>query len=520
MKPLHNQLNISMIKQAFILSLVYFLLFNTSIILYKYSFYKSADYLAFAELYKEAIYVYLMIFIGFLGFSINDILLKAYSLFLYFTGAFVSYYIYTMKILPNKHMVKAFFDVESVEAYELVSLKLIAFIVISLSICGFLLKRYSTQSPQGTCGKTILFFLMILSIANIITPFYRVFSSYLPINYLNNTYYYFYDKTISHTKLDITKHNKFSSNTREDMVAVLVIGESARYDHFSINGYPRQTTPRLSAIKNLQSYKATASSNMTYLSVASMLSRVPMTDPEGALDENSMLSIFTKLGFNTIWIATQSLTKYYRNQESNLYDEVNLALIPGGSVLYSLSSYDEVMLPYLKDALTGEKKTLIILHTSGSHWNYSARYPKEFAKFTPGCEVITGKVDHSVCGHEKLINSYDNSIYYTDYFLSEVINILKDKNAFLIYVSDHAESLGEDGFYGHGSEKRPEQLSIPFIFWFSDKYAEHAPDLKNITPKKNTVLSHDYIFHSMLDCANVSSSIINKNCSICHDRTR
>lgn len=254
--------------------------------------------------------------------------------------------------------------------------------------------------------------------------------------------------------------------------------------------------------------------NNTYEAVSSMLSRHSKSDLESPKQENSILSIFTKLGWNSIWIGTQSLTKYFRHQSSSIYDEVNINIVPGGSALYALSSHDEVMLPYLDNFFASKDKSFIVIHTSGSHWNYGARYPKSFAHFRPVCEEESGKKDHSSCSHEGLINSYDNSIRYTDFILSSIISQLEDKNAFVIYVSDHGESLGEDGFYGHGAmDFRKEQEEVPFIAWFSDKYLAKRPDLANL--KLGSDISHDNIFHSMLDCANITSNLVQMNLSIC-----
>ena len=511
MKPSLPQLDTSVLKQAFILTLVYFLLFDTSILLYKYDHYKAGKELAYAELFKESCYVFLMIFAGFAGFSINNILLKIYAFFLYASGALVSYYIYALKIIPNKQIVKAFFDVESVEAYEHVSIKLIAWIMITCSICIYILRKYNSKDPAGRFSKFLCFVLLFCSIANIATPFYRVFTSHLPINYLHNSYEYFLNKFTDHDKSDITNKYSFKTKAPDDLIAVLIIGESARSDHFSLNGYNRSTNPLLSKIHNLNSYECVASANATYLSVSSMLSRFPASHIEDSLKESSALSIFTKLGFHTSWIATQSLVKYFRDYDFNLYDEVNSALVPGGSALYALSSYDGMMLPYFESEIANKGKSLIVLHTSGSHWNYTARYPQSFNKFTPSCENSSGKRDHSSYTTDELINSYDNSILYTDYFISEVIERLRDKNAFVIYVSDHGESLGEDGFYGHGGEVRPEQMKVPLVVWFSDKFMQHKS--LNIDVTKH--LSHDNIFHSLLNCSDVSSDVVDSKMSLC-----
>ena len=168
------------------------------------------------------------------------------------------------------------------------------------------------------------------------------------------------------------------------------------------------------------------------------------------------------------------------------------------------------MLPYFESEIAKTNKSLIVLHTTGSHWNYSARYPQKFSKFAPSCDELSGKRDHSACGIDRLVNSYDNSILYTDYFLSEVIERLQGKNAFVIYVSDHGESLGEDGFYGHGGDIRPEQMKVPLLVWFSDKFLKNKSLKTNIQP-----LSHDNIFHSLLHCSDVKSEIIDPEMSLC-----
>lgn len=205
MKLPRIQSDMSIIKRAFVLAVVYFLLFDTSILTYKYAYYKAGEMTAFVELFKESLYIIIMLFFSFLGFSINTPTFITYSVFLYATGAFVSYYTYAMKILPTKQMVKATLDVEFMEAYELVSTKMLAWVLFSLLICYFLLKRFTAKDLKNKVAGTLLFMFFILSIANIITPFYRVFNSYYPIQYLHNSYHYFLEKYLPAAKSDVTK---------------------------------------------------------------------------------------------------------------------------------------------------------------------------------------------------------------------------------------------------------------------------------------------------------------------------
>ena len=200
---------------------------------------------------------------------------------------------------------------------------------------------------------------------------------------------------------------------------------------------------------------------------------------------------------------------------SNIYNDINFTIVPGGSALFSLNDHDGKMLPFIKEIIINSGKQFLVIHTSGSHWNYTARYPKEFEHFTPTC-YLKAKSDARDCDKLALINSYDNSILYTDFFLYNLIDLLKDKNAFLLYVSDHGESLGEEGYYGHGGPLLTQQITIPFIVWVSDnfklKYPELVASIKNYT---STEISHDYVFHSILDCLNINSDVIDKNLSIC-----
>ncbi|NRA85090.1 MAG: sulfatase-like hydrolase/transferase [Gammaproteobacteria bacterium] len=111
--------------------------------------------------------------------------------------------------------------------------------------------------------------------------------------------------------------------------------------------------------------------------------------------------------------------------------------------------FDEILLTGLVERITSSNKDkfFVVLHTKGSHDpSYYAKYPSQFEKFTPVCR----SEQLSDCTQQALINAYDNTILYTDYFINEAISRLdKLKNipSMLVYVSDHGESLGESGLY-------------------------------------------------------------------------
>jgi glucan phosphoethanolaminetransferase (alkaline phosphatase superfamily) len=254
-----------------------------------------------------------------------------------------------------------------------------------------------------------------------------------------------------------------------------------------------------------------------------MLTRATSENPAAALEETTFITVFQKLGFRTSWLATQSIMKYLKGYTTKtIYDESEFLLLPGGNVLLPMNAHDELLIPYFDQILAKGDKNLIVLHTSGSHWNYEFRYPPAFAKFTPGCaDKLINKRDPSSCTPEGLINAYDNSIIYTDHFIAEIIERLKGKNSLLIYASDHGQFLGEHNKFMHGNLEatEPEQYNIPIIVWMSEKYKALNPEAyKNIKSRLHSKLTHDYIFHSVLDCSGIESDIIDKNLSICKPR--
>ena len=163
----------------------------------------------------------------------------------------------------------------------------------------------------------------------------------------------------------------------------------------------------------------------------------------------------------------------------------------------------------------------MVLHTKGSHFNYTSRYPREFAKYQPECEGVDG-----ACSKAQLINSYDNSILYTDAFLARIISSLKDKKAILIYTSDHGESIDENRHF-HATPKplAPiEQLQVPLLFWASDAYLTHPARQKAFTQLQTaaksppTGVGHANLFDSLLGCLGVSSNNggIDDKYNLCH----
>ena len=180
---------------------------------------------------------------------------------------------------------------------------------------------------------------------------------------------------------------------------------------------------------------------------------------------------------------------------------------------------DEGMLSGLQEYITAQKSgdLLIVLHQMGNHGPaYYKRYPASFERFKPVCK--TSELEN--CTREQISNTYDNAILYTDYFLSKVIGLLKNNSAgfetALVYMSDHGESLGENGLYLHGLPYfvAPDtQKHIGAVMWFGDGF---KIDKKALRAKSAKAYSHDHLFHTILGLMEVDTMVYDKTKDIIH----
>lgn len=155
---------------------------------------------------------------------------------------------------------------------------------------------------------------------------------------------------------------------------------------------------------------------------------------------------------------------------------------------------------------------LIVLHTIGSHGpTYYNRYPPQFRKFTPTCD--TNEIQS--CSREQLVNTYDNTVLYVDYIVDKAIKLLQAQpgnvTTSLVYLSDHGESLGENGVYLHGlpySIAPDSQKHIPMLIWLSDRYQQrHAVNYACLKKRASTeAFSQDNLFSTMLGLVGVQTS--------------
>lgn len=293
-------------------------------------------------------------------------------------------------------------------------------------------------------------------------------------------------------------------------VMVMVIGESSRYDRWSLNGYERDTNPLLRKEKNVVSLSNVVTAvSATRLSVPVLVSRKPATESlRAGFSEKSFLSAFREAGFKTYWLSNQMSFGQFDTPVSVFAKEADVTHFLNLGGFTSGSSYDEVLLEPLKAALSdSSKKKLIVLHTLGNHWNYSHRHPKEYDKWQPSLFGIAAPAYTDRGIKDQLNNSYDNSILYTDWFLAQVIGALKSSAqvATMMYVSDHGQTLYDGScklaFHGHNTQY---EFHVPALVWYSDLYRlTHPRKVARLLKNKDAKLATENVFHALLDMADI-----------------
>lgn len=305
-------------------------------------------------------------------------------------------------------------------------------------------------------------------------------------------------------KFDAVKEDHLS----EKEVYVFVIGETGRYSSYSLNGYGRKTSPLLSKTDHLISYTDFFSeANITSSSIPIILTRATARDYDRSYEEKSFVDAFQEAGFKTYWIANQSAGSNFIRRISKDADGEYFTTTD----FDANDNYDEKLWNFLDKVLAKkEEKVLIVLHTLGSHFRYNFRYPPQYELFKP---CLQGAFDYALVSSknkQQFINTYDNSILYTDYFLAKTIQKIDSLNAVstLVYVADHGENLfdtPENVVMHGGSYYTKYDFHVPFFVWTSEKYNLQYPSkVENLHQNKDKKLSAGNIFYSMLDMANIT----------------
>lgn len=426
----------------------------------------------------------------------------------------------------DSDMIRNVFETNQREAFDLFTLKAILYIsitgILPSVIIVFTKINYNNLLKEiKTRSIGILIFTLIIGLFTATS--YKEYASFgrnnSQVRKLINTFNYNY-ATVRYLKRQALAKRKFQkldetatiTPYKDDYktVLIMVIGETARAQNFSLNGYEKETNPLLKQEDVVNFNKVKSCGTATAISLPCIFSsstRKEFNVVDSKYTEN-LVDLLQKSGYDILWLENDDGCKGICSRVK--HEE----MVKTKNQKYCEDKYckDEILVYDLEERLKKvDKDTVIVLHMMGSHGpTYYKRYTKDFEKFTPTCD--TAEIQN--CSREEIVNTYDNTIVYTDYILSSVINTLKKFPQFesgMLYISDHGESLGENNIYLHGlpySIAPEEQTSVPMIVWMSETMKKYDyidyNCLKN--EAKNGTYSHDNIFHSIIGLLEIKTT--------------
>ncbi|WP_198304662.1 phosphoethanolamine transferase [Arcobacter vandammei] len=458
---------------------------------------------------------------------------------LFVISAFTAYFMDSYGVVIDTEMIRNSLQTNLNESKDLFSFKLILYVIFLAILPTYLIYKAkieykSFKSELFSRLKTIILSLLVIlvivfSFSKFYTSFFREHKS---LRYNINPIYWIYSignyvhktfDTAPTTLQEIGKDSKVVEPIDEPKeLIILVVGETARADRFSLNGYAKETNPLLKQ-ENLTSFTNMYScGTSTAHSVPCMFSVYPREQynyKKGISTQNVLDVLKNTKDISILWRDNNSDSKGVALR----IDYEDFRTSKTNTMCEDDECRDEGMLVGLEDYIekNSGRDILIVLHQMGSHGPaYYKRYPKEFEKFTPVCK--TNQLEN--CTKEEINNAYDNTILYTDYFLSKSINFLKKYSntheVGLVYMSDHGESLGENGVYLHGMPypfAPKEQRNVASLIWLGDGAMEHEYDKAKINLLKDKELSQDNLFHTLLGLFEVETEVYKKDMDILND---
>ncbi len=452
--------------------------------------------------------------------------LKLVVIILLLVAVLTAYFMDSYNIIVDANMLESVVSTDYREASDLFSFSLVGYLFFLWFLPALII--YKARLRKTGLAKAILNRLLLLTVCSLLvlgsfvlfskhytsllrehkvlrayaTPSYPVYSG---IKYLRSQ---FVNKEAKLIKIGTDA--SINSADQHRKLIILVVGESARADHFSLNGYARTTNPLLEQEDVVSFSNVWSCGTTTAVSVPCMFSILPRKEyaRDKALQIENVLDVLSHAGVNIHWLDNNSSSKGVATR----FDTRDFRK-PAQNPVCDSECRDEGMLVNLQEVISShvDGDILIVLHQMGSHGPaYYKRYPQEFEHFKPDC--YTNQLEQ--CSEAEIINSYDNTVLYTDYFLSKAIELLKQNDktfeAGMVYISDHGESLGESNLYLHGLPYMiaPDaQKNVPLIMWFNSKIYAHDINYPDLWLNKDKYFSHDNLFHTLLGLFGVNSAV-------------
>nr|WP_174505356.1 phosphoethanolamine--lipid A transferase [Acinetobacter sp. Marseille-Q1620] len=458
---------------------------------------------------------------------------KVIGIILVLIGGFSSYFVNSLGVVISPDQIQNMMQTDEAEVSDLISLKFFfwisGFVILPIA---FLLWVKIKPEPisRMLLNKVVSIVLSVIILGGLLFVYY---GNYAPIFRENRTLkgmisplnstsslMSYYRKKAPKEDLPLVTYGQDATlrkiPNQLPKLMVLVVGETARAESFSLNGYAKNTNPLLAKQEGLINFtQASSCGTSTAVSVPCMFSGMQRKDYDENLAHHreGLLDIAKRAGYKVTWIDNNSGCKGACNR-IELYkmpESIKQKWCSDGECL------DAVLVDGLKDYLgkipeNDQTPRLIVLHQVGSHGPaYYKRTTAEFSPFKPTCD--TNAIQD--CAGNALINSYDNSIVYTDHNLNQVIEILKANKKYQTgfwYLSDHGESTGEKGMYLHGAPYAiapSQQTHIPMLMWFSPAWKKVASEQVNcLASQSKNEVSQDNLFPSLLSMLDIKTKTI------------
>ncbi|MFQ1928726.1 MCR-3-related phosphoethanolamine--lipid A transferase [Aeromonas veronii] len=527
---------IKIVPFILLLALVFAFLQNWPVLLHFYDILANLEHFKLGFAISIPILLVAALNFVFMPFSVRY-LIKPFFAFLFITGSIVSYTMMKYRVLFDRDMIQNIFETNQSEAYSYINLPIVAWVLLAGVVPAVLLFFVKIEYPNTRYrglfqrGASMLASLAVIGV--IAAFYYQDYASVgrnnqtlnreiVPANFVYSTTKYLYKRYMAEPVPFTTLGDDATRVAKEDKPTLmfLVVGETARGKNFSMNGYEKETNAFTSKSGDVISFHDVRScGTATAVSVPCMFSNMGRKeyDDNRARNSEGLLDVLQKTGVSVFWKENDGGCK-------GVCDRVpNIEIQPKDHPQFcdKNTCYDEVVLQNLDDEVAQMKgDKLVGFHLIGSHGpTYYKRYPDTHRQFLPDCP----RSDIENCTDEELTNTYDNTIRYTDFVISEMIAKLKkyeDKyNTALIYVSDHGESLGALGLYLHGTPYKfapDDQTRVPMQVWMSPGFSKEKGLDMNCLQKKaaDTRYSHDNIFSSVLGIWDVNTAVYDQGLDI------
>lgn len=444
-------------------------------------------------------------------------------------SACAQYFMMNFGIIVDRSMVTNILDTTSAESYALLSGQMIVVLgftaLLFIALAWWIKIKPAANLWRGTLTRAVTLVVSAVLILLVATLFYKDYASLFRNNKelvkslnpsnsivaMNSWYFHHQMDNLPLVKIgeDAKQKAVLKKGPRKNLT-ILIVGETSRAANFSLGGYDRETNPLLAKDNVVYFPKTSSCGTATAVSVPCMFSNMPRTgyDESLAHHQEGLLDIIQRAGIQVLWNDNDGGCKGACDRVP--HQDVTDLKLPGECI--DGECYDDVLFHGLEQTIDNMRGDgVIVLHTIGSHGpTYYNRYPPAFRRYTPTCD--TSEIQS--CSQEQLKNSYDNTILYVDYIVDKAIKLLQSKQdkftTSLVYLSDHGESLGENGVYLHGLPYTiaPEtQKHVPMLVWLSDDYQKRYGINYSCLQKqaKENDYSQDNLFSTMLGMTGVET---------------